>query len=256
MLFDLVTKKLAEFDTTRQTINDNQNLSPAGKKTEMQRINLAYLEYEPKAYEILRDDMTNLRKAFKTNETARADATQAAAATWDYSRLNYASQAVQQAVTKIQRSADPLRGILPEQAAREEWNRARYSGDKHTQRAWAEFGAPALESAYPTNHDVAVLAAEMRKALPALLSTPALQAVDKRGEELAGVALQLVEAIKKADEAYTPPNPFQDSKYQALLHGVKVEKVYLGEAGFMTTVTIDDYPTEGLIDTFSKAGLA
>lgn len=258
MLYDLVEKKLKEFDDLRYGINSNLKLSDVGKKSEMQKVNMAFIEYEPKAYAILRDDMANLRKAFKANEAARAAAVEDEASRWDFNRLNYASQAVQQAVTRIVRSNNPLMGDVPEQMARLEWDRARHANEKHVLRAWIEFGSEALEAAFPDNKEMHILAGEMRRSLHDLLTTPEIQAVDRRGEELANTAIALVAAINKADAAYTPPEPAFGplSKYQDLLQGVTVNKKYLGEAGFVITVYIDDYPTESLADTFSKAGLS
>lgn len=258
MLYDLVEKKLKEFDELRYGIKSNQDLSDKGKQAEMQKVNMAFIEYEPKAYVILRDDMANLRKAFKANEAARAAAVEEEAARWDFNRLNYASQAVQQAVTRMARSNNPMMGDVPERMARREWDRARHAGEKHVMRAWAEFGAEALEAAFPDNKEMHILVGEMRRSLRDLLSTPEIQAVDRRGEELTNTAVALVAAINKADNAYTPPEPMFGtlSKYQELLKGVKVHKEFLGEPGFLITVTVDDYPAESLADTFSKAGLS
>ena len=169
------------FANREQVANRNPELSLEGKQAAIRKIRTESYAYRPQAVASAVAAFDNLLARFNANAAARQAAQEAEARRWDYQRLNYLAASMTAKVKAAQ-------GL---QALTVFYQDALNSGDKHALRAFCEIAGAEIRTHGGTfdNVDAGVLAASMDRALAGLLTTPELEAINKRGADLADEAI-------------------------------------------------------------------
>jgi len=192
-----VIEKLNAFQARRQLIREDRQLSDVGKTTQETRLKNEIDAYRPTAYSILRGDWVRVRREYNLLTVRQRVENEIAAGQWDFSRLNYASDAVRAAV----------RGAPDLAAIEKQYSQAVAAGDRHAIRAWGEIGVGEIDARFPPgNVDRAHLTRRMSKDLAAIMETPGLKENNDAGRKLADEILALYNDTQAVSKFYSGNN--------------------------------------------------
>jgi hypothetical protein len=185
-----VSDAMQKFSNQETAVSKNTDWTEAGKQKELAKIAEAKQSFRAQVVATMIREFDSLLARFNANDTARKAAQNAAAAAWDYERLNYQARAAE---TKI-KTADDLAAV---EAL---YHSAKNSGDKHAFRAMVEVATDALKTRWlalePERAHLLIKA--MQRDLRDLMYTPELKAADERGNTLANEAIDLKTLLQAA----------------------------------------------------------
>jgi hypothetical protein len=228
--------QLRGFTNQESVILSNTSLTDNGQKLELDKLATQKWEYRPQAVRAVVSAHDALLARFNANQSERLSVQEAAAKAWDYERLNYQARAIQAGIKQIN-TVDDLRKAF---------DQARQSGDKHQLRAFCENGPEVISKRF-LGADLeggALLMHDMKLALSELLTTPALDTIDKIGAALADEAINLKEVAKECNRFYGGVNEGvfgleTKSEFSAVMNSITVTRDYDGQGGFFVHVTVD-----------------
>ena len=180
--------KILELQAKKYAIETSGDLSSEGKKKAMDALNR---EIEVTRGAMARELSTSwgALKSKMTTNIERVQAAEAKAAErWDYSRLNYMTQAVKSQVNSAA-NFEAVKGL---------YDAAKNNGDNHARRVWCEVIQEHVATKYRTGEGVA-LSKQLQAELDSVLTTPELDAARSEGSDLTRQAAALDVLTKQAN---------------------------------------------------------
>lgn len=180
--------KIHELQAKKHAIETSGDLSSEGKKKAMDALNR---EIEATRGAMVRELSTSwgdLKVKMKANVSKVQAAEAKAAERWDYSRLNYMTQAVKSQVNSAA-NFETVKGL---------YDAAKNNGDSHARRVWCEVIQEHVAAKYRTGEGVA-LSKQLQAELDSVLTTPELDAARSEGSDLTRQAAALDVLTKQAN---------------------------------------------------------
>jgi hypothetical protein len=228
--------KLQEFEARKYQIEHNIDLSREGKTKALAALQRESENYRVTTVRDLGGQWSALKDKMRSNIESVKAAQAAAAATWDYGRLNYQAQAVKSAIANTSNF----------QEVQSLYNQAAASGDAHARRVWGEVVRENITGKYHGG-DVAAFANQLKKDLEKVLTTPELDAAKSEGSELTKQARILYDETKQANEYFYGGRLGNNAIYgiqtefEKLSAGVNIEqKIDAETLATVTTVSLMD----------------
>jgi hypothetical protein len=228
-----VVEKINSFQARRQLIREDRQLSDVGKTTQETRLKNEIDAYRPTAFDCLASDWQYVRRQYNLLTVRTRVENELAAGQWDYSRLNYASDAVRSSV----------RGASDLAAVERQYSQAVAAGDRYAIRAWGEIGVPEIDARFPPGSmDRGHLTRRINEDLAAVMTTPGLQAVNAAGKELADEILALHKDTQAVSQFYNGDNALWGMKdeFQALMADLRItRKTNMEDLTHFETITVE-----------------
>ena len=214
-----LNQTMQHFAARKAAINSNKELSQIGKKTQLAKIDGEIQQFTTAAYNELKSSWAVVKIKMQRTAAQLAAADEAAAAQWDYNRLNYEARAIETAVMK----ADTISEV------KKQYDAVMKSGDNHKRRAWAENLRGEISKRWGDSIEANRIKKQSEGDLQEITTTPELKELQDKAAQLASEAAQLYNTTKAAqgyfighreagvNSLYGISNPFAD-----LLQGVNV----------------------------------
>lgn len=172
--------KINEFKTRKTQIESNTDLSLEGKKKALATLQQQAETYKAAAVQELGIKWGALRQRMGRNLEAIQAAESKAAQQWDYSRLNYMTQAVKSQVANTANFSEVQRLYM----------QAMQSGDSHARRVWCEVVGEAVKAKYKDG-EAAAFAKQLQADLNKVVTTPEIETLKSEGIEITKQAAEL-----------------------------------------------------------------
>ena len=172
--------KLIEFKTRKIQIETNTDLSLEGKKKALATLQQQATQYKAAAVQELSISWGALRQRMARNIEAVQAAESKAAQQWDYSRLNYMTQAVKSQVASTANFSE----------VQKLYGQAMQSGDSHARRVWCEVVGEAVKAKYKDG-EAAAFAKQLQADLNKVITTPEIETLKSEGTEITKQAAEL-----------------------------------------------------------------
>ena len=172
--------KLAEFKARKIQIETNTDLSLEGKKKALATLQQQATQYKAAAVQELSISWGALRQRMARNIEAVQAAESKAAQQWDYSRLNYMTQAVKSQVASTANFSE----------VQKLYGQAMQSGDSHARRVWCEVVGEAVKAKYKDG-EAAAFAKQLQADLNKVITTPEIETLKSEGTEITKQAAEL-----------------------------------------------------------------
>ena len=172
--------KINEFKTRKIQIESNTDLSLEGKKKALATLQQQAETYKAAAVQELGIKWGALRQRMGRNLEAIQAAESKAAQQWDYSRLNYMTQAVKSQVANTANFSEVQRLYM----------QTMQSGDSHARRVWCEVVGEAVKAKYKDG-EAAAFAKQLQADLNKVVTTPEIETLKSEGIEITKQAAEL-----------------------------------------------------------------
>jgi hypothetical protein len=233
-----VQTQLAGFSERARVIRENPDLSGAGREKRLQLLQAEIDAYRSIAYTNLEIESKQIRVDYAAWQGKHRQAAEAAAASWDFNRLQYERSA---AISTL-KTADDF------EAARAAYESAVSGADRHKARAFLESAPETLQARFGGDHGMEVnrVAKDASVRLPALIATTELAAAAADHEDVTVQALTAKAVIDQAALFWDPgaANPGSTAnEFSHLSKGFKVDSKWEevgSQVGYRTTVQIID----------------
>ena len=222
--------KINEFKARKTQIESNTDLSQEGKKKALATLQQQADTYKATAVKELGISWGALRQRMARNIEAVQAAESKAAQQWDYSRLNYMTQAVKSQVASTANFSE----------VQKLYGQAMQSGDSHARRVWCEVVGEAVKAKYKDGEAVAFtkqLQAELNK----VITTPEIETLKSEGSEITQRAAELHTQTQQLNnyfygESMGPRAVFGVStEFENIMQGIQVTQRVDPET--LTTIT-------------------
>lgn len=211
-----LTQVLQAIEQRKNAIRNNADLSPEGKRKELEKVGAQESHFRKAAHDDLSLSWRVMRQKFERLATEKAEAQEQAAKGWDFDRLLYNARAIESEVGKAASLAD----------VRRKYDEVLKSGDKHARRAWAENVYSEASRKFAANSNPIELSALQRTAnndLASLTTSPELEAIAKQGSALAEQAVELHKETETIARHFGGVDwTGQGNEFHSLIEGVKV----------------------------------
>lgn len=228
-----ITQKLAEFDNRRNAINTNADLSAQGRQKAMQELDREAGNYRGEVLRQLRIAWDGWKSEARRNIAALREASERAAASWDYDRLNYAARTVSNTIAQ----ADNFARIAQAYSA------AKDRGDRHELRAWIETSSAAVLRKFGRDPEAVTWAKRLPQDAPALDSEE-VRELKAKSQALTERGAELDNQTQRARAFYHPNGAGVFSvgdDFEKLSEGVKVaRRIDVETLATVTTINLAD----------------
>jgi hypothetical protein len=210
-----LTQALQEIEQRKKAIRNNTDLSPEGKRKELEKVQNQEAHFRKSAHDDLSLSWRVMRQKFERLETAKTEAQEQAAKGWDFDRLLYNARAIESEVKQAASLAD----------VRRKYDEVLKSGDKHARRAWAEniFSEASRKFVNANPIELSALQRTANNDLASLTTSPELEAIAKQGSALAEQAVELHKETETIAQHFGGVDwTGQGNEFHSLIEGVKV----------------------------------
>ena len=200
-------ERINEFKARKIQIESNTDLSLEGKKKALAALQQQATAYKAAAVQELGINWGALRQRMARNIEAVQAAESKAAQQWDYSRLNYMTQAVKSQVASTANFSEVQRLYM----------QAMQSGDSHARRVWCEVVGEAVKAKYKDG-EAAAFAKQLQADLNRVITTPEIEALKSEGSEITQQAAELHAQTQQINNYF-----YGDSTAPRAVFGVSTE---------------------------------
>lgn len=183
--------KIHDLQAKKYAIETSGDLSAEGKKKAMDALNREIEVTRGAMVRELSASWGDLKSKVAANIAQVQAAEAKAAERWDYSRLNYMTQAVKSQVNSAA-NFEAVKGL---------YDAAKNNGDNHVRRVWAEIVQEHVATKYRTGEGVA-LSKQLQAELDSVLTTPELDAARAEGSDITRQAAALDVLTKEANSYF------------------------------------------------------
>lgn len=199
--------KINEFKARKLQIESNTDLSLEGKKKALAALQQEAAAYRAAAAQDLGIKWGALRQRMARNIEAMQAAESKAAQQWDYSRLNYMTQAVKSQVANTANFGE----------VQSLYRQAMQSGDSHARRVWCEVVGEAVKAKYKDG-EAAAFAKQLQAELNKVVTTPEIETLKSEGTAITKEAAELHTQTQQINDYF-----YGDSMGTRAVFGVSTE---------------------------------
>lgn len=251
MYYESALARINELEAKRLAILNNRDWNLEGRNRQKAAWDREKAQARIDTLTNLAVDVATLRRRFLENEARRAEAATQAAKRWDFQRMQYESTAVKATIDNLKNDFT-ISGMDGVGELEKMYLAVVHGQDNHKRRALCEVGADYLIAHFPGDARAKALAQTMRGDLEALLTTPELDTINKAGENLADVGLNIIDAVKVCKKYYQDgmAGVMGPDEFDALLTGITVTySDYTGDVNrWKVTLTIETTANQAVVE--------